>query len=395
MRHLHCRLNWFAVFVATLAIAWPGSAVSQTRPSQRVAQQPPAVAPAAGRQAPVNGPPAAANSGKPGAGPMVPITQNQAPAANNGPPAPAGADGQWSPAPLIVPNKPRQPFTLTAEQEKELDETLKKWEEKSDKIQSFKCELMRWDYDVAFGAEQDRFMRSESKGELKYKAPDHGVFHITSSIDIVGRVDGSPSEKKKRDAAELEHWVCDGESIFELNAKDKKLIQHKLPKEMRGKAISDGPLPFVFGAKADQIKKRYLMRVVTPETEKGKQVWLEAWPKFQEDAANYQRVQVILTDPEFVPYALQVFLPGGPMPKPGGPPVKDEQCSRAVYLFDKPVINDKIRSFLSGDFLPPMTPLGWKKVIDDPESEAPPTAATPAASPAAPQANRPASSKIR
>jgi hypothetical protein len=91
---------------------------------------------------------------------------------------------------------------------------------------------------------------------------------------------------------------------------------------------------------------------------------------------------------------LQVFLPGAPTAQPGGAKVPDEQCSRTVYFFDKPMINDKL-SWLKGDFLPPMTPLTWKKIVEEPESDSPPTAAAPAPPPASPQANRPANSKIR
>ena len=62
-----------------------------------------------------------------------------------------------------------------------------------------------------------------------------------------------------------EHWICDGKSVFFHDHKTKKLIEYKLPPESQGKAIRNGPLPFLFGAEAARLKQRYYMRVITPQ----------------------------------------------------------------------------------------------------------------------------------
>ncbi len=61
-----------------------------------------------------------------------------------------------------------------------------------------------------------------------------------------------------------EYWTCNGKSIFQVDAKKKQIIEQPIPAELQGKSITDGPLPFVFGAKADTLRKRYFMRIVTP-----------------------------------------------------------------------------------------------------------------------------------
>ena len=66
------------------------------------------------------------------------------------------------------------------------------------------------------------------------------------------------------------------------------LTESPLPKELQGKDIVDGPLPFLFGAKAEKLKQRYYLRIITPPDVQG-QVWLEAWPRFLADARNFQR----------------------------------------------------------------------------------------------------------
>jgi TIGR03009 family protein len=163
---------------------------------------------------------------------------------------------------------------------------------------------------------------------------------------------------------ELDHWVCDGKSIYQFKPKQKILEVTELPKEMRGKAITEGPLPFIFGAKAQTLKDRYWIRETTPQAEQGKQIWLEAWPKFREQAANFRRVEVILGAQDLMPLAMQVYLPNG----------KD----RTAYLFADRKVNDKFGDILTGDFIGPSTPFGWRKVVNPamPQGapEAPPAA---------------------
>ena len=147
---------------------------------------------------------------------------------------------------------------------------------------------------------------SESTGEIKYAAPDKGLFRVKSSKQW-------NAEKRKYDARPSnsgEHWVCNGTSIYEFRHSERQLRETKLPPEMRGRAISEGPLPFVFGAKADTLKKRYSMRIITPPSVTD-QIWLEALPKFQVDAANFSKVELILRAADLMPFAIQVFKPGG------------------------------------------------------------------------------------
>ena len=49
-----------------------------------------------------------------------------------------------------------------------------------------------------------------------------------------------------------EHWVCDGQNVYEYRHDQKQLVVRPIPPAMQGKAIVDGPLPFLFGAEAAQ-----------------------------------------------------------------------------------------------------------------------------------------------
>ncbi len=263
------------------------------------------------------------------------------------------------------------PFTLTESQQNLLDQILNKWEKQSDKVKTFKCAFTRWEYDSAFGNPKENSLKSTGQGQIKYKAPDCGQYSITS-LEEFDAATGVTRPKTEG----LDHWMCDGKAIFEFNAEKKLLIERRLPPDMRGKAISDGPLPFIFGAKAEQLKRRYWMRDTTPKDQIGKTIWLEAIPKFQQDAANFQSATVILNDADCMPQGLRIFLPGGK--------------ANSDYAFVSGKTNDltAVFDFLAPNLSPAMRLTGWKHVVEDDGSGS--QAAPPEAPKEPAQAARPA-----
>ena len=259
---------------------------------------------------------------------------------------------------------------MTAAEQESLDKVLVRWEEKNAKTKTFKCNFRRWEYDKTItAAEAEDHNRSVADGEVKYKRPDHGMFRVRSLTEFN---DDKKQYEERTDG--LEHWVCDGKDIYEFVPADRKLKVHPLPKEMRGEAISDGPVPFIFGAKADKMKERYWIRDVTPKGEVGKHIWLEVFPKYQHDAMNFDRATVMLNS-DFTIYGLQIFNP-------------NEQ-QRTVFIFAKITINPI--DWLGNEFAAPSTPWNWTKEVDPVDDPAEQAAPQPPANPAAAkQARRPA-----
>jgi len=234
---------------------------------------------------------------------------------------------------------PYVPFTLTPQQQAVVDWVLQRWEQRGSQIKTYECRFTRFEYDSVFGDGKTPLFVDQ--GEIKYIAPDKGLFRVL------------PSEGKGQ--TREEQWICNGESIFQFDYQKKQLIEHKLPPDLRGQAISEGPLPFVFGAKADTLKRRYYVRIVTPPNAEG-QIWLEAWPRWQADAANFQRATVILTADEMLPFAIELVAPNGK--------------SRTVYRLQDPKVNarnllDPLNLFKQS-WLNPRTPVGWKKIVEEP-----------------------------
>ena len=226
----------------------------------------------------------------------------------------------------------RAPFVLTPQEQAQVDHFLRAWEQRSDKIKTFETKFARREYDPVFGP-KDGQPRFTDEGELKFKAPDKGLFLVNGERP--------------------EQWVSDGNSIFEFNHQKRQLIEHKLPPEMQGKAIEDGPLPFLFGAQAEKLKRRYWIRLLPPPRGVQNQIWLEAYPRHQQDAANFQRAELILNAQDLLPLGMQLHLPNGK--------------SRTSYTFYGVVVNDpNPLRFLKGDPFSPKSPLGWTRVIENP-----------------------------
>lgn len=278
-----------------------------------------------------------------------------------------GPNGEMPKEPIL----PRPFSEPTPEQQQFLDQLLTAWEKRSDQIERYRCKFERWEYDPVFGPKDPKEAKTYATGRLLYAKPDKGLFQV-ETIKVYAppkTPDDSPEWVERKEPGE--HWVCDGKRIFEFNVHKKQLIERQLPPEMQGKAIVEGPLPFLFGAKADKLKARYWLRVVTPADVKN-EYWLEACPKYRADAMNFKMVHVIIDDQEFLPKALQTFDPNfDPQKRP----------IRTVFTFDKRELNWSLNSFnpFAKEFYEPKTPFGWKKVVEPflPEATEPPPAEIP------------------
>ncbi|MBN1396127.1 MAG: hypothetical protein JW959_13980 [Pirellulales bacterium] len=277
-------------------------------------------------------------------GPDQPV-RPQAPGIERRMPPPA--DGQRAARP---PQPSPAPFALTPQQEAHVDRVLNLWEQRNRKIKTFDCRFKRWIYDAIFSPprpNQPLQPKQVEAGIIKFAAPDRGLFRVETT-EKDGRE--TPIEEHR-----MEYWLCDGEAVYEFDAVNRTVNEHKLPVEMRGKAIADGPLPFLFGAEAETLKKRYFIRIITPPDAQ-EQIWLEAYPRSRQEAANFHHAHFIITTDGMTPFALRIVEPNG----------KDYR----VYQFYDIVVNDPLK-FFKGDPFRPHTPTGWRLMPDrTPSSQA-------------------------
>jgi TIGR03009 family protein len=270
--------------------------------------------------------------------------------------------------------QPRMPFTLTQQEEANLDRILLDWQQQSSTIRTYKCEFTRLEYGRPFDGTKlpKETYLTNARGELKYSAPDKGMFKVTE-IKLYNTKTGKHEPGGREN---LEHWVCDGRSIFQIDHKERTRTEQPLPPEMHGQAISDGPLPFVFGAKAATLKHRYWMREI-PSPNPNETIWLQAYPRYQSDAANYRYVEIIMGRQDFMPRAIQMF---GTAYNP-----KEGNEDRVVFSFDNVSFNGRFDNVFT-DFVGPDVPFHYKKIVR-------PAVGQPAAAGAPPQRENARSAK--
>jgi TIGR03009 family protein len=266
------------------------------------------------------------------------------------------------PAPQAAPPQLPPQFQLNQLEQAYLDQVLDAWERESGKVQLFQCPFERWEYNAAFGPGANMPL-SKEKGELSYQKPDKGSFQITeiAKWQAAPVPPGGPPPAQAQGQWNVqpdaigEHWVCDGENVYEYRHDQKQLVVRPIPPQMRGTAIVDGPLPFLFGAEAAKLKERYWMRI--EQQANNDEIWVQALPKHQQQAADFEAVEVILDRNRLMPKAMQVHLPN-----------KD----RHVYMFNlaEATVNGHWQRIVAL-FQAPRTPLGWKRVVEQPPAQPP------------------------
>ena len=244
------------------------------------------------------------------------------------------------------PVAPQAPFTLSPQQRTELIQTLHNWESLSQKVKQFECTISQFKNHMLADGRTEQTIR---QGSLKYKSPDKGIFELNGQW-----VPGANGGSEFKQGMNAEKWLCTGNAIYEYDFREtvKEVIEYPLPPNMQGEAaITNGPLPFVFGAKADVLDARYFMRVI-PQNDSNL-VWIEAYPKYQEDAKEFRRAEIILQTATMMPVGLKLYHLDG----------KDSTSYR--FDIDKNKINDNpnpLFSIFTTDPFKVTVPSGWKLV---------------------------------
>jgi TIGR03009 family protein len=267
-----------------------------------------------------------------------------------------GAPAAAMPAPM--PLAP-QWIPLAPNHQQYLDQLLAFWEQKSSKTTRYRCTFKRWEYDPVFGP-KDTF-KTYSEGVIKYSAPDKGLFRVDKLLEY--QAPKNPGEQPtyqppQEPTSGLDHWICDGQNVYQFDQRQKKLVQNVLPPEVRGKAIGKGPLPFLFNAKSDDIKQRFWLRVITPEGAQG-EYWLEAVPKTQEDAANFKMIHIIIDEADYLPKAMVLFDTNF---------VAGVRPARTTFQFNDREVNFSVLAeqlnLFHREFYEPKVPAGWTREVN-------------------------------
>ena len=195
-----------------------------------------------------------------------------------------------------------------------LDRLLKEWEVASGKIQKIEGRHLRRVYDTVFKVEK------RSTGVFYHEVPDKGRIDIESKPLKIPK--GAKSDKldpvTKKPFSLVgdlhEKWICDGKRIVEINEEEKTAHQIPIPPRGQGENIMNGPLPFLFGMKADIAKKRYQLALIGDPPKPnvaGQRIQIQAFPRWQTDGKNWKEARIIMEYPSFKPKAVKLVDPAG------------------------------------------------------------------------------------
>lgn len=228
-----------------------------------------------------------------------------------------------------------------------VDQVLDVWEKKTDGIQTYQCDLMRWQYNPAFYAGGHY---TKGTGTLRFQDPGKAEFKMEEVEQLTNK--NPPAYAVDPNEKHGEHWICDGQWVHILDQNKKQATRIQLPPSYRGEKVYQSPLPFVFGVKAAEMKNRYWIRPL--QANRPGEVWLEAVPKRADDAANYSKVQIVLDQKDTLPKGLIVFMPNW----------TEKQPHREVFQFNNRQTNMVMANLrmnlFNKNFIPTKLGSDWK-----------------------------------
>lgn len=242
----------------------------------------------------------------------------------------------------------KRPFPeLPAAQQAKLDQVLVAWQAQSQGTKTLECKFERWHFDLL--AAPAGIHAHKAEGEIKYASPDKGLFRVDSVMFYKGMKDGKPQYGPTANKFG-EYWVCNGKELIEYDRGAEQCNIQMLPPNMQGTQIFNSPLPFVFNLDANRIKQRYWLKLEAPPAPDV--IMLIAYPKTQEDRAQYKVVQIALNS-DFEPIMLRMYAPNF---HPKHAPQWDQYEFSSVK---RNAIGAGFRQFL-GNFIPEKPPASWK-----------------------------------
>jgi len=193
--------------------------------------------------------------------------------------------GRSEPASRIIP------FFLLPEEQRELDEFLARWERHSANFERYDVTFDLHMYDPTIPGAPLNQAHKVAFGYFKYNASPRRFVYAVEGEYQGGRQIKRDGDKNPHIFAEK--VIIDDKSVhqYDYNAKTVRTIN--VPPEMMGKGIADSPLPLIFGAKADDLKRRFSMRVVS-FPDRDDLICLQARPLLPEDQQEFKELEIFI-----------------------------------------------------------------------------------------------------
>lgn len=189
----------------------------------------------------------------------------------------------------------------------ELEKVLQTWEQRSTDMGRVQGEFTRREYNKVF--ETVKF----AAGHYWYEYPDKGRMDFLADRQIPAAPDNKIEAYGTTftiEPAEANSWICNGKEILDVDLVNKTYNRVQIPVQFQGNNISDGPLPFLFGMKADKLKGRYVLSLGAMHNP-AERIHLVAHPLHPTERREYQEANVLLNPETYLPTHIQLLDPTG------------------------------------------------------------------------------------
>jgi len=187
-----------------------------------------------------------------------------------------------------------------------LDAILVAWERNTAKIKTLSGEHYRYEFNDVFQTEK------RCRGRFWFESPDKGRIDMEGAPPKEGEVSKMADPKTGTpytiQVGQEENWICNGQTITIVDPAQKQFEVHEIPPAVQGDNIVNSPLPFLFGLKADEAKKRFQMKLVQDSEA---EVAIDVIPLTKVDSQNYKQARVVLVKPHFLPRSVALIDPAG------------------------------------------------------------------------------------
>ena len=215
-----------------------------------------------------------------------------APKTNGAQPAKTGRSVASSVANAFVP--PPAHYKLSENDQLKLDEFLAHWENFGKGIKQVSCDVHMMEFDGGVLQQDSKKPIAHNWGLFRFKAPNQLLYHIKGEFSYANADSGSDAVWKEGQN-ELK-IVLDGKSLTQYDYENKKAVVYPLAEDEQNLDLTmdNGQFPLFFVAKAETLKNRFYLRLVTPAAKRQSEVWIEAFPRYARDAQQFQSIVVIL-----------------------------------------------------------------------------------------------------
>ncbi len=227
-------------------------------------------------------------------------------------------------APNAAPNPSGGSATLPAvtldPTHNRLDYLLLRWQTEMNRVQTLEAQVARMTKDKTFGD------TTVMVGSARYIKPDVAYLRLDNSAR----------------PGSFEQFIWSGNNLYEYRPADKLLRVHPLPPRPQGQVADDGFLSFIFGMKAEEVKKRYDLRL---HKDDDNFIYIYIYPRLPGDKADFQRAELVLNAKTMMPRRLWF-----------------EQPNKNEITWDLPRVTTGV-ALDAKPFLNPPTPAGWRREV--------------------------------